>query len=70
MVFPTGNFDHVDEACRHVGLAIAVGTPGENLFADVRYPVLVVVGEGTVEDLAIVDDAVAVAVGGPFDDEA
>ena len=37
-------------------------------FADVGDAVGVGVGELTIEDLAVVDDVVVVAVGGPFDD--
>ena len=39
------------------------------LFADIRDAVGVGVGELAGEDLAVVDDAVVVAVGGPFGDE-
>ena len=38
------------------------------LVATVRDVVAVVVGKRAVEALSIVDDAVGVAVGGPFDD--
>ena len=40
------------------------------MIAAIRHTILILVGERTVENLTVVDDAIVVAVGGPFDHEA
>ena len=47
---------------------IATGKAGRSLLTAIRNVVAVVVRQRSIMALAVVDDAVGVAVGGPFDD--
>ena len=79
MVIAAGDLEDIAEVAGNLAFSPRIGSPDRHdagaargavdaLLAAVGNVVAVVVGKRPVSALAVVDDAVGVAVGGPFDD--